>query len=558
VIPSHVGILEQVSPRHDTLLFHYERLSKLLPASAPLFQISIQKTFGKDSKWVLIVMIQSEKEDVPVLSQMLLDLAKMQKIKFFPWHAYACMTSGQKLTTINEWRHWNSKVYSLLFTGFKDNDDNIPMHIPSDETMDTETQSYKERTGVSDFLRNNVKSASGGKLFEYVYPPIQGTREVMVTWENYSDASAYILVGQGELAREMNPRAIRKVFEHPADAQKASMNSKWQPYARVAAIVETVAEKVPNNNKNYTKRYRGNDNKHHPGPTPVDQEPSNKHSGHQDNSRSYVGVVTNASDEVHRQKGNNEKQMTQLGNTPPTGQPGGSSSPANRGTQPGDTSHTGRAGGVPGNAQSPNTTTQITHLAAITKNNEIEVLKQQVRTLQTTVANIKGDFKKDLNQLTVTVMTDMSDKLENNNVKLRNELTETLVSEIKTVTDSNFNLVALIQSLKLDIQGSQEKTQKQIDHINLQADKKLEKTTNTLLKENHKTQAQTVKYKAKLSENSIFNDFQVESGSESNEDISFEFEHDTENINPTKTIAGNKHDNHQEGATPILAQRMEE
>jgi hypothetical protein len=85
---------------------------------------------------------------------------------------------------------------SLLFTGFMDNDDNnIPMHIPSDKTMDTETQSYKERTSVSDFLRNNVKSASGGKLFEYVYPPIQGTREVMVTWENYSDATAYFLVG---------------------------------------------------------------------------------------------------------------------------------------------------------------------------------------------------------------------------------------------------------------------------------------------------------------------------------------------------------------------------
>jgi hypothetical protein len=83
VLPSHVGILEQVSPRHDTLLFHYDRLSKLLPASAPLFQICIQKTFGKDSKWVMIVMIQSEKEDVPVLSQLLIDLAKTDKIKFF-------------------------------------------------------------------------------------------------------------------------------------------------------------------------------------------------------------------------------------------------------------------------------------------------------------------------------------------------------------------------------------------------------------------------------------------------------------------------------------------
>jgi hypothetical protein len=460
------------------------------------------------------------------------------------------MNSGQKLTVINAWRKWNSKVYSLLFTGFKDNDDNIPMHIPSDETMDTETQSYKERTSVSDFLRNNVKSASGGKLFEYVYPPIQGTREVMVTWENYSDATAYIMVGQGELAREMNARAIRKVFDQPAEATKASKNSKWQPYARVAEIVETVVEKMPNNNKNYTKRYRGNDNKHYPGPTPAEHGSNNTNQGNLDNTRSYVGVASNSSgggNSPHK----NDRSANLLGDTAPNGKPYGG------GTQPGDTTHTGRAGGVPGNAQRQDLTPN-SQLSIQTTNNDIEVLKKQVRTLQTTVANIKGDFKKDLNQLSVTVMADMNEKLDTNNVKLRNELTETLVSEIKTVTDSNFNLVELIQSLKMDIKGSQDKTQKQIDSINQQADKKMEKTTNKLLSEIHKTQASNIKYRAKISESSIFNDFQADSESDSNVDFSFDYEQETENINPTTSTTGNKHDNHQEGATPILAQRMEE
>jgi hypothetical protein len=254
VIPYNVGILENVIPRHDTLLLHYERINKLLPLSAPLFMVSLHKTFGKDGKWLLTVMIKAEKDNVNKLSEMLLELNKQGKIGFFPWHDYSCMNSGKKLTQLNIWRKWSLTLYSLLITDFKDDEDNIPMHVTEKLSNDVSKKTYKESTSVSNYIRNNIKSVTGKNLFAYVYPPINGVREVLVKWENFSDATRWIASAHGELAREMNGKAIRRVFKDPEQAINASKLKKWEVFTRAHEIEETEVKKQ--DTENYTKRIR--------------------------------------------------------------------------------------------------------------------------------------------------------------------------------------------------------------------------------------------------------------------------------------------------------------
>jgi hypothetical protein len=190
--------------------------------------LSLHKTFGKEGKRLLTVMIKAEKYNVNFLADMLLQLNKQGKIGFFPWHDYSCMLSGKKLTQLNEWRKWSLTFYSLLILGFKDNDDNVPMHLTEKLTTDNTKRTYKDSTSVLDYLRNNIKAASGDSLFVYVYPPIQGTREVLVKWENFSDPTRWIASAHGQLAREMNGKAIKIVYQNPNKAVEASKFKKFR------------------------------------------------------------------------------------------------------------------------------------------------------------------------------------------------------------------------------------------------------------------------------------------------------------------------------------------
>jgi hypothetical protein len=70
-------------------------------------------------------------------------------------------------------------------------------------------------------------------MFQYVYPP-HGTelREFLVKVEYFGEASSFLEVARGELARQMSIVAIKAVFIDPYQAIDDANLPPWKPYTR--------------------------------------------------------------------------------------------------------------------------------------------------------------------------------------------------------------------------------------------------------------------------------------------------------------------------------------
>jgi hypothetical protein len=52
-----------------------------------------------------------------------------------------------------------------------------------DDTDDNSNINFWEKTSVTQYLQNHVKSLKEANLFKFVYPQTNGTREFLVYWE---------------------------------------------------------------------------------------------------------------------------------------------------------------------------------------------------------------------------------------------------------------------------------------------------------------------------------------------------------------------------------------
>jgi hypothetical protein len=83
--PVHVGFIEDIIPRYETLQLHHERLSALLPVDAPMFQLNIQSIYGRSRERSKVVMINSDISNVNILKTLFNNLNKEESIPFYPW-----------------------------------------------------------------------------------------------------------------------------------------------------------------------------------------------------------------------------------------------------------------------------------------------------------------------------------------------------------------------------------------------------------------------------------------------------------------------------------------
>jgi hypothetical protein len=261
VVPETVGFLDNVIPKAETLSMHHERLTQFLPENSPVFQVALQKIYGKDGKQVITVMIQTDGEDVYELNHMLIKASKIGWFGYFPFAAFNCMLPGKKHTTINSMNDFHLKYRSVNLEGFKDFNDDIVMFTKGKDDVGSDNILHKKltTTTVSDYLRKAIKAANGENLFLYVYPPsAEGIRETLCKCDNHNDAKEFSMVMPSELARNMNKKSIRMVFEDPVGAINGMTADPWVPYARVTSIVDSTSIK----SGSYKKRIRlgGDDN----------------------------------------------------------------------------------------------------------------------------------------------------------------------------------------------------------------------------------------------------------------------------------------------------------
>lgn len=110
-----------------------------------------------------------------------------------------------------------------------------------------------ELIGVSDYLRHHIFTGKGEKMFEYVYPPILGTREVIVSHEHASEATSFIKQCHGTLAKMMNEAAIQSVFKYPTAVKQLALKPAWKPFQKTRDVPEAITTKQINH-RNGPKR----------------------------------------------------------------------------------------------------------------------------------------------------------------------------------------------------------------------------------------------------------------------------------------------------------------
>jgi hypothetical protein len=231
--PSQVGFLEHVLPRYDTLEMHTNRLKKLLPPVHPKFQLHIQSLFAKTGEKTRIIMIKTDDKNVDELRRQLNQLQKMNKILFFPMNEYQSCLPGQKVAIVKRINTWSGAFRSLLITGFTDNEDDIPM-VFNEEAYPDEPLT---KIGVTEFLATRIKAGDGKNLFCTVYPPYEGTREVICEVHQFAQAYSYVKVALGELTRQMDEESMLLVFQDPDSALiQACASEEWEPHFRATTI----------------------------------------------------------------------------------------------------------------------------------------------------------------------------------------------------------------------------------------------------------------------------------------------------------------------------------
>jgi hypothetical protein len=224
IVPHNVGFLEEVTSSRDTIQLHEARLRRLLPTTAPKFQVNLYRAYGTDNRTTFLVMVQSKAEDVETLTLQIQAINEIHMIVFFPWEEFIKITNDKKQTIITDYRQWNYMYKSIVVPGFVDNDDNIPMWVDIN-------------TSVSDYLLDKLHPITGRKMFEFVYPSILGKREFIVFIDNFGDSETYLKYVIGEFAKLMPHSSLELEFSC-SDTVKFQMTKQdWKPFGRAHSIV---------------------------------------------------------------------------------------------------------------------------------------------------------------------------------------------------------------------------------------------------------------------------------------------------------------------------------
>jgi hypothetical protein len=134
---------------------------------------------------------------------------------------------------------------------FEDENDDIIMH---DECMQDRFHYGKnlKTLTISNFIQLCFISDDGTNLFEHVYAPILGTREVLIRRQHIPEAMCLIYIMHVELCRVMNHKAITKAYDRFDDIlQQTTVTKPWQPFDIQAEI-----KQAPGNDFGYA-RHRG-------------------------------------------------------------------------------------------------------------------------------------------------------------------------------------------------------------------------------------------------------------------------------------------------------------
>jgi hypothetical protein len=401
-------------------------------------------------------MMKCDKRHLSTLTDMLCEIPDEQ-LKFFLWLDYQGMPPGKKLTVINDQLRFSNEFHSLILKGFRDKKDNIFMQLPDPKETETTNKLPLSKTLVTDYLRYHVKSSTGDRLFDYVFPPLNtDTREFLVKINYVGEATSYLERARGELARNMTNTSIFEVFEDPNAAIKESKNTPWKPFTRTSSIVETMTinQMNPYNNNKRTRSVMSDKSNYSKPPlNPYTQHSTLPTSPHTMPYASKMNYLSAASPPpLQQQPAVINRSQT---NPAPTSQP----------FQP----LKGLGGGISPMDQK-----------VLKLESDMVLLKQTIAATTSSLQHMESEVKSQINGIeekmennTTSLLIQMEQNIESNNIVLESKLSKTVEEKLKQ--NNNNNNKFLLESMKEMMDASFNKFSSQNNTTNLAINSMIDK-----------------------------------------------------------------------------------
>ena len=246
----NVGFLGKANTRAESQKLYELRLKSILPDNLHEFHIikssifteTLQKNGMNHEKEndikSKVLMIRAGVKNASEISAYLTAIDDPD-IHFYSWNEYRSLETDKKRTVVVDQNCFHQQYKSFTLPFFKAEVRETSMHlgknmeglqIQEDTTLNHETKGT-DTVHISKFLLQHYKSGNGTSLFSYIFPPINGIIEAMVTKENFVEAQTCMQMIEKDLQFHCTPEARELIFLDSHHYNSSLSNYKgWQPF----------------------------------------------------------------------------------------------------------------------------------------------------------------------------------------------------------------------------------------------------------------------------------------------------------------------------------------
>lgn len=189
----------------------------------------------------VVMMIKAEEKDKAELSRLFEAANSVNTARFISWEDWSTLVIKRQNTIINNQVKYHDKYSSLIISDFHD-DNNTTMGQGLDDAAIPPEQLLPSRMTVNEYLQTQfmiIRDNSITNIASFIYPPINGMREIIVDKNVLQLAIQWSKVVKCDLFRNMSPLARTNTFKDVAKMEQLSnATPPWAPNKLDAHFLE--------------------------------------------------------------------------------------------------------------------------------------------------------------------------------------------------------------------------------------------------------------------------------------------------------------------------------
>ena len=231
---ANAGFFVNTHPRDSLIQIQTERILQLLPDhNQPPFMTYKSKVWNSNNISCHVLMVKTASYDTNEISAMFESIEESNSAHYISWEDWESLSLKRQNTIINTQNKYHTRYASLILSDLYDNDE-IVMGEGVDVNTMTEEEHSRLSLTITEFLETKYTMMVNNQMVpiaEMVFPPINGTREIMIERSNKKLAIQWCKKLHCDLYVNMSLEAAKITFEDYNDIGLAAQNKNnlWTP-----------------------------------------------------------------------------------------------------------------------------------------------------------------------------------------------------------------------------------------------------------------------------------------------------------------------------------------